>query len=250
MTRHSDASCGRKGSLLVGLFLGLQLPFMSSEPPQHFPTQLAILRGAVEESGRCAGGREFARGGFDAGQACTRVGAVTAGSCGGGTWISRTGSCTNPGGTAYCTCGDDGVPECVNGIGEAGVAACYCDAPNTDGRCMGNTDCTGGGTCSGYGECAATNSGSKCLSTLECTGAGGEVRVGDGTQTEQWPGASQVCKVPPSPGNQSAGVVYGGEAFGPLVVAMKDAAFRTLSAGEGEMLYRACHHERCGYICP
>ena len=214
---------------------------MSSEPPEHFPTQLAILRGPVEISGRCAGGRAFAAGGFDADQACTSVGELTAGSCSGGTWISRKGTCTNALDTAYCTCNDEGVPECVNGIGESGTVSCYCDAPNTDGRCMENAECTGGGICSDYGVCTATNSGEECVSSLECTGAGGEVAVGDGTQIEQWPGESQVCKVPPLAGNQSSGVVYGGEFFGPIVLAIKDAAFRTLSAGE--ML---CKTSLCG----
>jgi len=219
-------------AVLVGLLMCLQLPTTSSEAPQHFPTQLSILRGPLDLDGRCAGGRPFAQGGFDAGQACPSVGSSSAGSCSGGTWIAVKGTCTNAQGNAYCRCSDAGVPECVNGIGEAGTVSCDCVAPNTDGRCMSNAGCTGGGSCSGYGVCAAANTGDQCSSTLECTGAGGEVAVGDGTQTELWPGASQTCIVQTSPANQSSGALFGGNPFGPIYIAIKDAAYRTLTAGE------------------
>jgi len=42
--------------------------------------------------------------------------------------------------------------------------------------------------------------------------------------------------VPPTHGNDSEGVVFGGEPFGPLVVALKDAAFRTTMAGTGQQV--------------
>ncbi len=54
------------------------------------------------------------------------------------------------------------------------------------------------------------------------TTASGEIEI--------WPGASQSCLASLS-GNGSEGVVYGGENFGPVVVALKDAAYRTTIAG-------------------
>ena len=54
------------------------------------------------------------------------------------------------------------------------------------------------------------------------TTASGEIEI--------WPGASHSCLASLS-GNGSEGVVYGGENFGPVVVALKDAAYRTTIAG-------------------
>ena len=49
-------------------------------------------------------------------------------------------------------------------------------------------------------------------------------------EIEIWPGASQSCLASLT-GDGSEGVVYGGENFGPVVVALKDAAYRTTIAG-------------------
>ena len=108
---------------------------------------------------------------------------------------------------------------------------CLCVPPNDNDRCTSNTDCTGGGTCSNFGTCQVTNTGDPCSSTFECTGANGEVMDASSGTIDVWPGPSQACLSSPGLGDGSHGVLYGGEAFGPLVVVFKDAAFRTTTDG-------------------
>lgn len=136
--------------LVVSIIFAL-LPMTLSVSPQHFPTQLFITSGPVEVAGSCAGGRGYCLGGFDAGEECATLGANCAGDCAGGTWIVTKVSCT--GATAYCECSNTGVPSCVNGVGVSGQIDCKCTSPNTKGRCLSNSDCTGGGACANYGLC-------------------------------------------------------------------------------------------------
>ena len=240
-------------NLSSALVVFLLLPFITSVPPQHVPTQLFIKKGPVElVSGKCSGGRSYCLGGVDDGQECASEyqsdGTTPScpGSCADGGYIVVTVSCTGP--EARCECSPQGVPSCINGIGAPGQADCLCQLPNTGTRCFTNGDCTGGGTCQAYGVCQAPNTGESCSSTLECTGAGGEVTDPNGV-VDLWPGSSQACMVPPVSGNESQGAVFGGEAFGPLVVAFKDAAYKTTTAGRIHCQLSATGCQRGMRVC-
>ena len=218
-------------SLLVILVMAFCVQCSVAVAPQHFPTQLFIKKGPIAAPGKCAGGRGYCLGGFDAGEECSDLGGRCAGSCSDGAWIVTKYTCNG-----QCTCNAPGTapgtPVCENGIGEIGKLDCTCTAPNSNARCNDNKDCTGGGKCGSEGACTATNTGGECESTFECTGSGGAVTAADGS-IDIWPGASQSC-IPSVRvvGNESHGVVYGGEPFGPLVVVLKDAAYRTTDAGD------------------
>jgi len=220
---------------LAALVITSRVPCSMAVAPQHFPTQLFIKSGPITVAGKCAGGRAYCLGGFDAGEECSTLGGQCAGSCAGGTWIAKKYTCSGT-----CECSDAGVATCVEGIGESGQKSCECEAPNTNARCDSNAVCTGEGVCGTYGTCQTANTGGECASTFDCSGSNGAVTAADGS-IDIWPGASQSC-IPSIRvvGNESHGVVYGGEPFGPLVVALKDAAYRTTDAGDMCFLIFPC----------
>eukprot|EP00960_Hanusia_phi_P035989 752073-Hanusia_phi.AAC.4 len=79
---------------------------------------------------------------------CTmdKINSNCAGTCKGGTYYPRKGTCDGE-----CSCGYRGnisYPICNGGRG-----TCFCDAANTGQDCFENDDCTGGGTCESIGTC-------------------------------------------------------------------------------------------------